>query len=140
VKTRTLLLLALGCGLLIMLAGAALLFQLAGQDDVEPAVPIGEQATVGDMSVVVVDASEASGLLDVTIRIGGVDDADGADGFRLIAAGTAVEPADGNPGACGRTTVGGGECTVRFDVSGVDGSSRVLVYARGDDQARWVLS
>jgi hypothetical protein len=28
---------------------------------------------------------------------------------------------------------------VHFDVSSADGSSRVLFYERGDQQARWVL-
>ena len=30
--------------------------------------------------------------------------------------------------------------TVELDVSGADGTSRVLFYERGDDRARWVLT
>jgi hypothetical protein len=136
VKTRTLLLWALACGLAIMLAGAVFLFQLAGQDEVAAPIPLGEPVQVGDMTVIVVGANEAGGSLDVTIRIGGVDDPDGAAGFRLIASGRPLAP-DG--GGCAATTVAAAECTLRFDTSVADGTSRVLFYERGEQQERWVL-
>lgn len=142
-KTRTLLLLALGCGLAIMSAGAVFLLQLARQDDVPDPVAIGTTVRVGDMDVAVVDAVETSGLLDVRVRIGGVADADAAAGFRLIASGRPLGPlvasADAPDDACGPTTPDVIECHVRFDVSGADGRSRVLFYERGDDQERWAL-
>ncbi|TDT17265.1 hypothetical protein BDK89_2873 [Ilumatobacter fluminis] len=141
VKTRTLLLLALACGLAIMLAGAVFLFQLAGQDDVSEAVPIGEPVDVGDLTIEVEAADEADGVLSVGIRIAGVDDPDGAAGFRLIASGRPIAPVDTDaPDACAATTVAESVCVVRFDVSSADGSSRVLFYERGEEQARWVLS
>lgn len=140
-KTRTLLLLALGCGLMIMLAGAVFLFQLAGQDDVSPPVAIGEPVAVGDMTVVVEGADERDGVLKVEVTIGGVADDDGMAGFRLIASGRAVSSETGGAAdACSATTVDEQSCVVRFDVSQADGSSRVLFYDRGDDGARWVLS
>lgn len=139
-RTRTLLLLSLGCGLLIMLAGAVLLVQLTTQDGVAEPVPIGEPVEVGDMSVTVLSATETGDALDVAVRIGGVDDADGADGFRLIASGRPLRPDQGaRGGRCGSTAVTPLECLVRFDVSTADGSSRVLFFERGDEQARWVL-
>lgn len=140
-KTRTLLLLALACGLAIMLAGAVFLFQLAGQDDVSEAVPIGEAVEVGDLTVEVEAADESGGILRVGIRVAGVDDPDGAAGFRLIASGRPIAPTDTDaPDACAATTVAEIVCVVRFDVSSADGSSRVLFYERGEEQARWVLS
>jgi hypothetical protein len=139
-KTRTLLLLALACGVAIMLAGAVFLVQLSGQDDVEPPIALGDSATAGDMTVVVDGADESAGFLDVAVRIGGVADDDGAGGFRLIASGRAVEPVtDGVDGGCGPTTVAEQTCIVRFDVSAADGTSRVLFYERGEDGVRWVL-
>ena len=139
-KTRTLLLLALACGVAIMLAGAVFLVQLSGQEDVEPPVALGDAVTAGDMTVVVDGADESAGFLDVRVRIGGVADDDGAGGFRLIASGRAVEPvSDGGDDACGPTTVAEQACVVRFDVSGADGTSRVLFYERGEDGVRWVL-
>jgi hypothetical protein len=139
-KTRTLMLLALGCGVAIMLAGAVFLFQLSNQADLDPSVPVGEIATVGDMSVTVTQAVESNGVLDVSVRIGGVDDEDGVEGFRLIASGRPVTPdLSASGGRCGAILPEPQECLVRFDVSTADGRSRVLFYERGDEQARWVL-
>src|SRR5262245_18360297 len=94
-KTRTLLLLALACGVLIMAAGAVFLVQLSRQADAAPPVPLGEATQVGDMEVVVDGAEEHGDVLDVTLTIGGVDDPDGASGFRLIASGHAAAPLAG---------------------------------------------
>jgi hypothetical protein len=143
-KTRTLLLLALGCGLAIMLAGAVFLFQLASQDDVSAPISLGDPVQVGDMTVIVDGATELGGTLEVSVRIGGIADTDGADGFRLIASGRPVRPdigtADTGAPTCGSTTTAIEACRVRFDVSIADGSSRVLFYDRGDVTVRWVLS
>jgi hypothetical protein len=139
-KTRTLLLLALVCGLAIMMAGAVFLFQLTGQDDVAEPVAIGASAHVGDLTVVVLGASEADGVLDVMIDIGGVEDPDGATGFRLIASGRPITQTPSGVGGCVSTTVVAQRCIIRFDVSTADGVSRVLLYARGDSQARWVIA
>jgi hypothetical protein len=138
-KTRTLLLLALACGLAIMLAGAVLLIQLSSQDDAAPPVAIGDAGVAGDMTVIVDDSTERGGVLDVVVRIGGVDDPDGADGFRLIAAGRAVAPAAGD-GLCRATTAAEQRCTVRFEIGDPEGASRVLFYERGDVTLRWVLA
>jgi hypothetical protein len=140
-KTRTLLLLALGCGLAIMLAGAVFLFQLSTQEALADPVPLGELTRVGDMSVTVDSAVEQNGLLDITVVIGGVVDSDGATGFRLIASGRplSAQPFGESAGICAATSAAQQTCHVRFDVSSADGSSRVLFYERGDQQARWVL-
>ena len=139
-KTRTLLLLALACGVAIMAAGAVFLVQLSRQADAAPPVPLGEVTEVGDMRVVVDESVEQDGVLDVTVTIGGVDDADGAGGFHLIASGHAAVPeAAAAAGRCAGTTIEPQRCTIRFDVSGARGDSRVLFYERGDELARWVL-
>jgi hypothetical protein len=140
VKTRTLLLLALACGVAILLAGGVLLVQLAGEADVEDAARVGDTRTVGDMEVTVESSDEAAGRLDVVVRIGGVDDPDGADGFGLIAAARPSERVDASVGevaACGATTVEPQRCLLSFDVGGADGESRVLLYSRGDELVRW---
>ena len=139
-RTRTLLLLALACGVAIMAAGAVFLVQLSRQADAAPPVPLGEATEVGDMRVVVDRAVEHDGVLDVTVTIGGVDDADGASCFRLIASGRAAtpEPTAAEAG-CGETTTEHRRCTIHFDVSEASGDSRVLFFERGDERARWVL-
>jgi hypothetical protein len=136
-KTRTLLLLALGCGLAILLAGGALLLRLAGQDDPEPPVALGVESAIGDLHVTVLSAAEQSATetLIVELELGGVDDPDGAAGFELIASGRPIPPSAAS--TCGTTTLELRRCTLVFDVSTADGESRVLRYRRGDDQARW---
>jgi hypothetical protein len=140
-KTRTLMLLALACGLAIMLAGAVFLFQLTTQDELAEPIPIGVPTGVGDMEVTVEAWEEEGRSLLVTVRIGGVDDSDGGNGFRLIAAGRPLVPERiDDEGVCRATTVEVESCVIQFDVSSADGNSRVLFYDRGDEQARWVLS
>ena len=137
-KTRTLLLLALACGVAILLAGGVLLVQLAGRDDPEPPAAIGQTVTVGDMSVRVDGATERDGVVVVDVVVGGVADDDGAAGFRMIASGRPAPALDGDD-SCVATTASPTACVLRFDVSGADGSSRVLFYARGEESARWEL-
>lgn len=138
VKTRNLLLLALACGLAIMLAGAVFFFQLATQDETTPPVPVGDETQVGDMRVTVTDVDERAGTLRVTITIGGTEDDDPTDEFRLIAS---ARPVQLGTSTCSASTPAERQtCTISFDVAGVDGVSRVLFYERGEEQARWVLS
>jgi hypothetical protein len=142
VKTRTLLLLALGCGVAILLAGGVLLVQLATRSDVDEAVPVGVEQQVGDVEVTVERAAEDAEVLEVVVTVGGVDDPDGLDGFRLIAAARPARrltPPIGEPPGCEAITVAVTSCRLAFDVGGADGSSRVLFFERGDAQVRWRL-
>lgn len=140
VRTRTLLLLAVGCGLLILVAGTVFLFGLSGQDEVT-LLDVGDEATVGDAEVRVVAYDEGGRTATVTIEIGGVDDPDGADEFRLVVAGESLRAGEGVDGAetCDEVTVAAIRCTLSFDVSDAAGGSRILLYRRGDDVARWQL-
>lgn len=138
-KTRTLLLLSVGTALAILLAGGVLLFQLSGQESVSVSTPLGEIARVGDAEVVVVGTELADGALVVTVEVGGVDDADGADGFRLVTGDRQLEPI-ASPDHCAAFTEVVRRCAVGFDVGGAEGSSRVLILRRGDAQATWRLN
>ncbi len=130
-------LLALGCGVAIMLAGAVLLFQLATQDELAEPAAVGTVVAVGDMSVTVVEPADGGdGTLAVRIEIGGTDDDAPAEDFRMIASG---RPAPLVATTCPPTGPELQACVITFDVSTADGSSRVLFYERGDEQARWVL-
>jgi hypothetical protein len=144
VRTRTLLLLAVACGLAILAAGVALLWRIGNEQDTTAAREPGEAVDVGDLTIVVEEYEETSDQAVVTIEVGGVDDADGAAGFRLVVPGEALEPAstappDGGPPRCEATAEAATRCVLLFDVGRVEGSSRVLLYRRGDEQVRWRL-
>lgn len=129
-------LMALGCGLAIMLAGAVFLVQLTSQDAIDEPVAVGESTEVGDMTVGVTEAVEDGDRLRVLLVIGGTADDDPTEGFRLIASGRPVTVASST---CPASSEALANCLIEFDVAGADGASRVLFYERGDEQARWVL-
>jgi hypothetical protein len=140
-KTRTLLLLSVGVGLAILLAGGVFLFQLSTESAaVEPA-SIGERVSVGDVDLTVIDTTEDAAVLAIDVEIGGVDDLDGIDSFRLITGDRRLDPVTAPAdGRCVEITVTAQRCRIEFDVSAADGSSRVLVLRRGDEQRNWVLA
>jgi len=138
-KTRTLLLLSVGVGLMILLAGGVLLFQLANeQAAVEPAA-IGEPVEVGDVDVTVTGFDADTAVLAVDVDVGGVDD--DIDSFRLLTGDRRLEPISSPAdGRCTEITVDVQSCRIEFDLSSAEGSNRVLVLRRGDEQRNWVLS
>lgn len=142
-RTRTLLLLAVGCGLLILVAGVVQLLRISGQDDPPRPVDVGTPVAIGDLTVTVEGLDEAGGQATVVIETSGVEDADGAGEFRLVVPGASLQ-ATGRVDAplppCVGTTVDVQRCSLTFDVGAVDGSSRVLLYRRGDEQVRWDLA
>jgi hypothetical protein len=137
-KTRTLLLLSVGVGLMILLAGGVLLLQLANESAaVEPA-EVGEAVTVGDVDVTVFGASEANAVFAVDIEVGGVED--DIASFSLATGDNRLAPVPAPAaGRCTQITVALQRCQIEFDVSASDGSNRVLVVRRGDEQRNWVL-
>jgi hypothetical protein len=152
VRTRTLLLLAVACGVAILAAGVAQFVRLTGQD--EPARPaaIGAPVEMGDLTVVVGDVLEDAGAVAVEVELSGVADPDAAAGFRLVVPGAALAPsastapapgtapAAGLAPACTGSTVSGQRCTLWFELPADPGTARVLVLRRGDEQVRWELS
>lgn len=139
-KTRTLLLLSVGTALAILLAGGVLLFQLSNEQKSVDAIELGSEVQVGDISIVVHDTTDDAPLLGVDVTMGGVDDPDGLDSFRLVTGDRSLAPitapADGR---CVELTAAVVDCRLDFDVSGAESSSRVLVMRRGDEQANWRL-
>lgn len=135
-KTRTLLLLAVGCGLAILLAGGVQLLRVAGQDDPARPLRVGESATIGDAHVTV-DLAEAGGDgLVVTLRVGGVDDPDAGDGFTLVT----DSPLRPSYNGCRAFAETQRDCELRFDVGGAKTQARVLVFSRLDKRVRWNLA
>lgn len=143
-KTRTLLLLSVVCGLAVLLAGTIQLLRLAGQDE-SSTLAIGEQGQAGDAVVVVDDYSENATRAVVTVTLSGVDDPDGIDGidgfdgFALANVAAVVPPLAEGIEACTALTRQTTTCTLTFATEGFEGSSRQLVFRRADEQVRWKL-
>jgi len=139
-KTRTLLLLSVGTALMILMAGGALLFQLSTQESTSDSIPFGTSTSVGDIEVTVFDARVIDGRLEVAVEIGGVDDDDGVESFRLVTGDRRLDPiAAASDGRCREVTTASQRCTIDFDVSATQGTSRVFVLRRGEEQATWRL-
>ncbi len=146
-KTRTLLILAVTCGLAILVAGALLLLRLANQDEPHPALSIGESAQLGDAVVTVNDYEATDEAIIVTVTLSGVDDPDGVNGFTLIAPGEAISAdtpsqATGSAGLplCSGFTVEPVKCILRFTAAGLEGTDRQLFFQRAAESVRWRLA
>jgi hypothetical protein len=143
-RTRTLLLLAVGCGLAILLAGGIQLYRLSGdQESTTTQLAIGAAGRAGDLRVTVVGGVERDGLMRVEVRLSGVNDPAGLDDFRLVVNGGPIEPlapAQAGDGACDGFTVNEQTCSLVFGTAEVEGSARVLLLRRGEDTLRWVLA
>jgi len=140
-KTRTLLLLSVGTALMILIAGGVLLFQLSGQDATTETTPLGTAVQVGDAEITVSGSSLEGSLLRVEVEIGGVGDERGIEAFSLVTGDQRLSPITGSAdGRCTEITAQIRTCTIDFDVGASEGSSRVLVVRRGEDQATWRLA
>ena len=68
-KTRTLLILAVTCGLAILVAAALFFLQLSNQDEPNPALEIGDSAQLGDAVVTVNDYEVTDDAIVVTVTL-----------------------------------------------------------------------
>ena len=142
-KTRTLLLLSVGTALAILVAGGVLLLQLSNeQQSIEP-TPLGDAATVGDATVTVLavaDDPTGAGLVTLDVELGGVDDLDGLDSFRLVVRGESFAPVTTRAdGRCRSIEIEPRRCLLQFGAD-LDGGAGVLVMRRGDQQANWTVA
>ena len=136
-KTRTLLLLAVASGLVILVAGSIKLFLIA--DDEPPAhLVIGGTGTIGDMTVTVNSVDHLDGQTFVGVRLVGADDPDGAESWvlgtvteqlRPLAAPVAIGP------RCAATSASEPvDCVLVFRT---DETRGVLRYERAGETLRW---
>lgn len=145
-KTRNLVLLALGCGLLILLAGTVQLVRIALQrDDQVDVLDVGQVASIGGIDATVLAAQTDGTVADVRVllqaRSARVLDA-GA-GWALLAGGrlrAQVTPAaPGDLPACTGLAVAHGQqvtCVLGFASTTAEG---VVSLSRDDQQRQWVL-
>lgn len=143
-RTRTLLLLAVACGVAILAAGVGQFIRLAAQDEPARPVAVGAPVTVGDLRVVVEDFEPIEYGFNVVVELSGVDDPDAIDDFRLVVPGESVRPLTGglassDPPDCTGVAVAPRRCTLLFTLPENPGTTRVLVLRRGDEHVRWEL-
>ena len=140
-KTRTLLLLSVAVALAILLAGGVFLFQLTSETSAVERAEVGQAVSVGDVDVTVLGVSGGEPILSIDVELGGVDDPAGVDSFALVTGDRRLEPITAPAeGRCVDIVVEIQRCRIDFDVGGADGSNRLLVLRRGDDQRNWVLT
>jgi len=137
-KTRTLLLLAVTCGLVILLAGSIKLFSITETAPVRH-LAVGQSTTIGDMTVRVVSAKRERNLMLVSVTLVGVDDATGATTWVLgSGADATLVPVATPPAAgvqCGATKASEPtSCVLAFVTSNPRG---VLRYERALEARRW---
>jgi hypothetical protein len=128
-KTRTLLLLSVACGLMILLAGGVKLFQVAtDRTDVE-VLSLGEAAMVGDMDVTVMSIENTDSGVVAVVEMSGVAGAEVLDGWSMLGDGELSDPS-------GAVADGGGviRCSLRFPA--VD-AEQYVAYQRGGELRRW---
>jgi hypothetical protein len=136
-RTRTLLLLAIGCGLVILLAGGIQLLRVGGQEQTATLLKTGEPGKAGDVTVELVSSSVEGTDLIAVVRIGGVDDPDGLGGFTLVGPGTVLAVTSSN---CDGIVVEATDCELTFATSTMQGTARQLIFRRADQQLRWMLA
>jgi hypothetical protein len=140
-RTRTLLILAVACGLVILVAGSLQLLRLTDKSDATADLTVGDAAQAGDLTITVLSAEETDGRMRVVVRTSGVDDPVGFDAFELLAPPVRLSAMGGDdPQRCTELTVAEQSCTLTYDTSAAsrDGA-RVLLVRRGEDQRRWAL-
>lgn len=150
-KTRTLLLLSVGCGLLILLAGGLKLFQVASDRTEVSVLEFGASARIGDMTATVVSVSDGADGTRVLVRMTGVPGEPVIDDWRLLGDGKVLEPSGAedvavgtaetsdSPAVCGRSSVvpeGSNpiECVIRF--ASVK-AFQAVAYTRAGEQRQW---
>ena len=136
-RTRTLLLLAVTCGLLILVAGGLQLLRIANQDE-GSALEIGDSGRAGDAMVTVGEASQADGRMTVSVTIGGVVEADALRGFTLLGTPAPVAPMAASS-TCATIAVEPVTCTLVFNTGQFTTKDRLLKFVRAQQRVLWRL-
>lgn len=135
-KTRTLILWSLVCGVIILIAGSIKLFQVSTSESTVEFLAFGELATVADMDVTVESFDTTAGNVLARVTMSGPDGTDAREGWRIIAGDRVLSPVDAAdvPDQCtiaGATPV---TCVIAFPL--VDGTP-AFAYLRAGDQRQW---
>jgi hypothetical protein len=146
VKTRTLILLAMACGLAILVAGGAFFIRLAMHKD-ELTVPEirapGQSQQIGPVTATVTGSADAGDLVVVQVRLESSEHLDDAgSGWALLVTGNLHQPVavpSGDGQACTGTALEPGHavaCAVAFPSADGD---RFVAFATRGVQRMWKL-
>jgi hypothetical protein len=143
VSTRKLIVVALLCGLAILVAGGIQLFRISDADDrTVEVLAQGETATVGSVTVVVEDSSSDGVMIRATVRMSAAEATTvPLSSFTLLVGGRLQPSLVGvdDPAQCpSPVTVGAEPTTCEVPFEGGDGTA-TLAFSRDGEQAQWRL-
>ena len=138
-STRKLILSAIACALVIILAGGAKIFQMSRDTITVEVFALGTERTLADMTVTVQSVSQNANATIAHVTMVGVEGADATEGWRLLAGGTVLSPIALPVGALGvpcATTSANvvASCDMAFPAS--EGSV-TIAYLRAGLQSQW---
>ena len=138
-STRKLILSAIACALVIILAGGAKIFQMSRDTITVEVFALGIERTLADMTVTVQSVSQNANATIAHVTMVGVEGADATEGWRLLAGGTVLSPIALPVGALGvpcATTSADvvASCDMAFPAS--EGSV-TIAYLRAGLQSQW---
>ena len=138
-STRKLILSAIACALVIILAGGAKIFQMSRDTITVEVFALGTERTLADMTVTVQSVSQNTNATIAHVTMVGVEGADATEGWRLLAGGTVLSPIALPVGALGvpcATTSADvvASCDMAFPAS--EGSV-TIAYLRAGLQSQW---
>ena len=140
-STRKLILWALVCGVLILAAGTAKLFQTSQKSIEVQLLALGDSVTLGDMTVSVTALRDIDDRTLVDVTMVGVAEAQAMDGWKMLASGKVSDPVLLPVGEGTECTLTQLEktlvCTVAFPVSE---GTRTVAYIRAGEQRQWATA
>ena len=140
-STRKLILWALICGVVILIAGTAKLFQTSQKPVEVQLLALGDAVTLGDMTVSVTALRDTADQTLVDVTMVGVAEAQAMDGWKMLASGEVSDPVMLPVGAgteCTLTKLAETlTCTVAFPVSE---GTRTVAYIRAGEQRQWATA
>ena len=140
-STRKLILWALVCGVLILVAGSAKLFQTSQQSVQVQLLELGDSVTLGDMTVSVTALRDVDDRTLVDVTMVGVAEAQAMDGWKLLATGKVTDPVLLPVGAGTECTLTQLEITLSCTVAcPVSEGTRTVAYVRAGEQRQWATA
>ena len=140
-STRKLILWALLCGVLILAAGMAKLFQTSQKPVEVQLLALGDSVTLGDMTVSVKALRDTADRTLVDVTMVGVAEAQAMDGWKMLSSGEVSDPVMLPVGAGTECTltklVETLTCTIAFPVSE---GTRTIAYIRAGEQRQWATA